>query len=433
MSDKLNNNGIAYIVKMYPRFSETFIVNEILAHEAANVPITIVSLRKPTDGRFHNILSLVKAPVHYIDEKLPGTETFWDTAQQQLDTHPELLDSIRSSAPYSARELWQAIQVVELISKLNIRHLHAHFANTAAMVAKLASTITGLPYSVTTHAKDIYNDDVRDNVFHSKIKTAKACITVSDFNLDYLKKRYSNAAHHIHRVYNGLDLSRFEFLNSTKKSIDIIAVGRLVEKKGFRYLIDACALLKKRNIKFNCQIVGTGALKGQLQNQIAELELSGEVQLTGPLPQSEIIQRIGRSRLMVAPCIIADDGNRDGLPTVLLEAMALGTPCISTSVTGIPELIRHNDTGLLVEPNDSEQLASTIENLLCDYNFQNHLATNARALIEDSFDVHKNTQHLRKLILGNSVAETRRNVPIFRPDRDLNNSEQSYENSVHLS
>ena len=176
-----------------------------------------------------------------------------------------------------------------------------------------------------------------------------------------------------------------------------LAVGRLVEKKGFADLVDACALLKTAGRSVACQIVGAGPLEAELAQRIADKGLQDCVELTGPLPQEEVRREFRSAGVFAAPCVIGEDGNRDGLPTTLLEAMAIGAPCISTDVTGIPEVIRDGETGLVVGQHDAKQLAAAISRLLDDASLQVRLAQGARKLIEQDFDIHANTARLRAL------------------------------------
>jgi glycosyltransferase involved in cell wall biosynthesis len=177
----------------------------------------------------------------------------------------------------------------------------------------------------------------------------------------------------------------------------ILAVGRLVEKKGFDDLIDACAMLAREGTAFSCLIVGSGEEEDALRQRIARLGLQDKVRLEGPRPQREVIELMRRATLMAAPCIIGADGNRDGLPTVLLEAMALGLPCVATDVTGIPEVVRDGETGLCIRQAAPENLAGAMATLLADADQRLRLARNARQLIEAEFDVHRNAARVFRL------------------------------------
>src|SRR5262249_42578421 len=199
----------------------------------------------------------------------------------------------------------------------------------------------------------------------------------------------------VRRVYNGLNLEEFPFRSPEDRPPVILAVGRLIEKKGFGDLIDACALLEKRPRTFRCRIIGSGRLQADLAGQIRRLGLEGQVQLTGPMPQSEVVKEMQNAAVLAAPCIVANDGDRDGLPNVIQEALALGLPVVSTDVTGIPEVIQHDKTGLRVPQHDPEALAAAIEQLLENPALRVRLAAEGRRLMEAEFDIRRNTQRRR--------------------------------------
>lgn len=409
---------VGYVVKRYPCYSETFIVNEILAHEAAGLDLEIFTLRPTLDSHFQNIISQVRAPVHHLKgyRGLEGVR-LWEVIEETS----EIIPQIWSRLPYSQGEdvhyVFQALQIACTVHLRGITHLHAHFASSPTSVTRLASHFAGIPYSFTAHAKDIFHQDVQYDDLERKLRDAATTITISEYNRNYLSQTYNGAAGNVRHIYNGLNLQNFPFKSPEKRPPQIIAVGRLVEKKGFFTLIEACALLAKRGCQFTCQITGKGELEAELRSQIAQLRLSNFVKLVGPQPQNKIIELVGQSAVCVAPCIIASDGNRDGLPTVLLEAMALGTPCISTNVTGIPEAIEDRETGLLVPQLDPIALAQAIEELLLDPDLRVQLAVKARKLIVEKFDIHHNSVHIRQVFR----AATTKNLidPVMGVDRLL--------------
>jgi glycosyltransferase involved in cell wall biosynthesis len=216
------------------------------------------------------------------------------------------------------------------------------------------------------------------------------------------------AASCVRRIYNGLDLAQLDALSPRDRASRIVAVGRLVEKKGFADLVEACRLLANRDRQFQCFIIGTGPLEGALRAQIDRLHLSARVQLLGPRPRSEVLRWLRSAAVCATPCVVGGDGDRDGLPTVLLEAMAVGTPCVATDVTGIPEAIRDGETGFVVPQHDPEALAAACERLLEDPILRVEIATRARRLAETEFDVRRNAAALRELFL--SVQRVRQEV-----------------------
>lgn len=388
---------IAYILKMYPRFSETFIVNEILAHEAAGLAIEIFSLRPPADGRFHEDYARVRAPVTYVRTETPKLTSFWRKLHQCGERFPPLWTLLQKEPHLDPEDLYQALLIAPLIADRGFTALHAHFGSIATTVARLVSRLTGIPYFFTAHAKDIFHEEVDAADLRNKLQDAAGVITVSDYNVGFLHDCYGNAAETVTRIYNGLDLTKFIYQEPTVRPPRIVGVGRLVEKKGFGDLINACAILAKRGRAFACEIIGDGLLAEDLQQQVTELGLTEQVKLLGPRAQGAVIEHVQSAALFAAPCVVGQDGNRDGLPTVLLEAMALGTPCISTDVTGIPEVVAHNETGLMVPQHDPVALANAMERLLDDPSLRHRLAENARHQIEMNFDISRNTARIRAL------------------------------------
>jgi glycosyltransferase involved in cell wall biosynthesis len=389
--------SVAYVLKRYPRYSETFVVNEILELERAGARLQIFSLRHTEDGHFQDAISRVRAPVTYLASTGLKAAELWATMNRVRAALPGAWRAMEALHDLEARHLYQALRLAEEARRLGITHLHAHFATEATTIARAASRIAGIPYSFTAHAKDIFHESVDAAELGRKIGDACAVVTVSDFNRRYLERFDSVDSGSIVRIYNGLDLDRFQFSDPATRSPFVLAIGRLVPKKGFACLIDACALLRDRGRPFRCAIVGVGALDAALRERVRSLALEEYVRMVGARPQSEILDWIRRAAVLAAPCVEAEDGNRDGLPTVLLEAMALGTPCVSTEVTGIPEALIDDVTGLAVPQHDAQALAEALARLLDDGALRSRLARQARAHVELHFDVARNVVQLREL------------------------------------
>lgn len=397
---------VGYVLKRYPRYSETFIVNEILAHEAAGLELEILALRPPSDTHFQDRIARVRAPVTYLPSAGVKGGHLWEEISAVGELFPNLWDELRQAQNEDVRDIHQALLLARLAHERKITHLHAHFATVSTTIARLAARIAGLTYSFTAHAKDIFHESVNPDELRQKLSDASAVVTVSDFNVAFLRENYDGATERVKRIYNGLDLNDFPFQSPVERPPHIISVGRLVEKKGFGDLIEACAILSRRNQWFSCSIIGTGELEDELREQIVRLKLESTVKLLGPRPQADVIEAVGDAAVFAAPCVVARDANRDGLPTVLLEAMALGTPCISTDVTGIPEVVHHDHTGLVTPQRDPAALADAIERLLEDHDLRVRLATAARKTIEADFDIHQNAAKIRELILGDEAAQS---------------------------
>lgn len=387
---------IGYVLKRYPRFSETFVVNEILAHERAGTKIDIFALGPVMETHFQDGISQVRAPVSRLTDKQRNTETFWALLNEGFSKLSNFAAKLEK-AKGTVHEVAQSVLLALEIKKRGIQHLHAHFGTQATTVARQAAIFADITYTFTAHAKDIYFQYEESTELGQKMRDASATVTVSDYNLAYLREQYGDDAKSAVRIYNGMDLRKFPYQPFTQNNRHILSVGRLVAKKGFSVLLDALAILKQREVSMHCTLVGDGGLHGQLLEQIERLNIQDVVDMVGPMPQPEIIKFMKSANMMIAPSVISEDGDRDGLPTVLLESMALGTPVISTQVAGIPELVQDGVTGLCVPPNDPEALADAIERLLDDPELCKTLSLNSRALIESEYDEDKNVAVLQQL------------------------------------
>ena len=396
---------IGYVLKVYPRFSETFILNEVLALEAAGAQLEIFSLRPPVDGRFHEALAEVRAPVSYIPLHHKAAEV-WSTLRAGLAALPALPLALPLLLQLPVDDAAQAVLLADRLRQSGITHLHAHFGSMATSVARAAAELAGVTYSFTAHAKDIFHESVDVEELGRKLGEASVVVTVSDFNLEHLRRVYGAAADRVVRIYNGLDLTRYRYTSPVHRPAVVTGVGRLVEKKGFCHLIDAIAELVEAGREIRLDLVGTGDQEAALRAQVSALGIEEHVRFCGPLPQAQTRTVISEAAVLAAPCIVGEDGNRDGLPTVLLEAMALGTPCVATPVTGIPEAVQADVTGLLVPEADPSALATTIARLLDEPPLRRRLAENARALVEREFDVHRNSSTLLELLNPNATLDT---------------------------
>jgi glycosyltransferase involved in cell wall biosynthesis len=388
---------IGYVLKTFPRLSQTFIVNELLAHEAAGLSIEIMALRPPRDEPRHASIARVGAPVTYLAGADACEGGLAAARAALLALRPQAAAALAAAAGEPDVEVFQALQVARLALERGVDHLHAHFANVATAVARLAASFAGLPYSFTAHAIDIFHHKVRPEILRRKLADAAAVVTVSDYNLRYLRERYGADAGAVRRIYNGLDMGDFAFARPLDRPPLILAVGRLVEKKGFPDLVEACAELVRRGRRFECLIVGDGPQEEALRRRIAALGLSGVVELGGLRTQDEVKALIRSAACVAAPCVVGEDGDMDGLPTVILETFALGTPCVATAVTGIPEILRDGETGLMVAQRAPAALADALGRLLDDGALRVRLAEAARALVERDFDIHRNTARQRAL------------------------------------
>ncbi|MGO1899078.1 MAG: glycosyltransferase [Brevibacterium yomogidense] len=394
----------AYVVKVYPRFSETFIVTEILAREAAGDSLDIFALRPTTDVRFHPELARVKAPVHFVPRPRKMSEG-WEVigeatahlpgfAQRWAELLPELTD-------YPADDVHQAVWIALELHRRGITHLHGHFGSLAGQTAELAALLAGVTFSVTTHAKDLFHDSVDPDRLRLLLRRAHHTVTISSYNLAHLARLAPESADRVHLVYNGLELDRFPYRAPRRVDreapLQIVGVGRLVEKKGFADLITAARRLRDAGIPVQVRIAGDGDQREALASLIAEAELGDVVTLLGAMTQVEVVDLLRDADVFASPCVVGADGNADGLPTVLLEAMAIGVPCVASTVTGIPEAVRDEDTGLLHAPGDLDGLVRALTRLADPAFDRAGMARRARALIEARFDSARQARTLMSL------------------------------------
>ena len=378
---------VGYVLKMYPRFSETFIVHEILQQEAVGTHVEIFSLRLPIDGRFHEALARVQAPVTYLSREHKAS-LFWSSLREAAREVPTITEHLDELLAAPEDEALAAVELAGAIRRSGLEHLHAHFGSIAADVARLAARLTGITYSFTAHAKDIFHEEVDPAGLATKLREAHTTVTVSDFNRTHLRAEFGEDAERVVRLYNSVDLEAFPFdpKGVAPGPARVAAVGRLVEKKGFGDLVTAVAELVDDGREVHLDLVGTGPLEPVLREQVRTLGLGDRVTMHGALPQGRVREIVADAAVFAAPCVIGADGNRDGLPTVLLEALALGTPAVSTPVTGIPEIVRHEETGLLVPESDPGALAAALARTLDEPEAAAERARAARSLLEADFD-----------------------------------------------
>lgn len=389
---------IAYLLKTYPRLSETFILNEILGLENLGAQLHIFSLRRPDDEPFHPAVAKVKAAVTYAlaigprSRPLDALRVAYRHAALCLNEPKRYLRTVwnyfRRPGKQRLKEVMQAGFLAGEMRKSGCTHLHAHFANVPATVAELIKGFTGMPYSFTAHAKDIYLSKPRE--LNRKIQGAEFVLTCTGYNRRYLQE-LSEGDTPIRAVYHGIDLSVFDGRPKAASIATplILSVGRFCEKKGFPYLIRACRSLKDMGMDFRCLIVGYGPLRDELDALIGELNLRGCVSLREKMTQDELVGVYRKADVFVLPCLVTGDGDRDGIPNVLIEAMAQRLAVVSTDVSGIGELVTHMENGLLAPEKDADGLAAAMEMLLRHPELRRKLGDRGREKVLNVFSLEK--------------------------------------------
>jgi glycosyltransferase involved in cell wall biosynthesis len=419
---------IGYILKGYPRTSETFISNEIFLLEKAGLRLSIFSLKKLEGQQLHGVINKIKARVNYLPQTSPLGEGnllswIWKNAPPFIASHLRLImirpgaylgaliETLAMSLRYRVgpdarpvkdwiKEFWQAGYIASAVLESGrIQHLHAHFCHTSTTVTMLASRMCKLPFSFTAHAKDIYRRDLNPgDMLPKKMRRASFVVTCTKANRDYLE-RLGPKETPIFTIYHGVDLDMFNKCENKNNNLQlplILSAGRMVEKKGFIYLVEACRLLKDRGYEFECSIVGgTDNYAETIKNMIERLDLGGTVTLHSPVTQEELRRIYERATVFALPSQLVDDGDRDGIPNVLVEAMAMELPVVSTNVSGIPELIEDHVNGLLVPQKNVTSLAAALTELLNDSDLRLRLGTAARRTVRRSFDSGQNILELK--------------------------------------
>jgi len=393
-----DNRKIVVVLKGYPRLSETFIAQELLGLEQAGFDLTLVALRRPTDKKRHPVHDEIRAPVHYLPEylheeplrvfrswrkarKLPGFKAAFSAF---------LADLRRDFTRNRFRRLGQAA-VLAAEWPQGGAWLHAHFIHTPASVARYASLMTGTPWTCSAHAKDIWTSENWE--LSDKLESTRWTVTCTHTGFDHLKK-LAGGKDNVHLSYHGLDLTRFAPFEGTRpphdgsnaaETVTILSVGRAVEKKGYDVLLRALALLPG-NLHWRFEHIGSGPEIATLKALASELGIEARIDWRGALDQKDVLDAYRRSDIFALACRITADGDRDGLPNVLVEASSQRLVCVSTAISGVPELLRDGENGLLVPPDNPQELAYALERLIIAPGLRARLADAAEERVRTHFD-----------------------------------------------
>ena len=396
---------VAFVLKGYPRLSETFIAQEIAALERLGLQILIVSLRHPTDKQTHPIHAEIQAPLLYLPEYLRDDPLRVLRAWWQVRRRP----GYRAARAVWWRDLWRDRtanrlrrfgQALVLAHELpsDVTRLHAHFLHTPASVVRYAATLCGLPWSGSAHAKDIWTTPPWE--LREKLASCDWLVTCTGTNCDYLSGLAP--AGRVELVYHGLDLSRFPPLTAPRPDRDgrapndpvrILSVGRLGEKKGTDVLLAALALLPA-GLNWSLVHVGGGPLREALARQAKALQIDARISWRGAMAQDRLIEEYRAADLFVLASLIAQDGDRDGLPNVLMEAQSQGLACVATDVSAIHELIEDGVTGVLVEQQSPPALAQALGRLLEDPTLRRVYGQAGQARVANRFGMQANIVRL---------------------------------------
>ena len=400
---------IVVLLKGYPRLSETFIAQELLGLERAGYPLELVAMRRPTDKKRHPVHDEIKAKVWYLPEYLH---------EEPLRVLKALVRVCRARGFASAlKAFWADVkrdfsrnrfrrfgQAAVLVAEWprDAAWLHVHFIHTPASVARYASMISGTPWTVSAHAKDIWTS--QDWELQEKLAHADWAVTCTKVGFEQLTL-LSRGRNNVHLSYHGLDLDRFpHFLGSrplrtgadASDPVQILSVGRAVKKKGYDVLLKALAKLPP-DLHWHFTHIGGGDELSKLKALADELGLQKRLTWKGALDQRDVLEHYRTSDLFALACRVTSDGDRDGLPNVMVEAASQGLPVVSTTVSGIVELFENETNSLLVESEDIDQLAGALDRMIRDPALRDRLSTTAEAKVRSEFDYHNSIRDLDRL------------------------------------
>lgn len=395
--------SVSYVHGHYPVLTETFIDREIQQLIDSGVDLTILSIRPPNENLSPVQRELSQRVTYVMPVSVPQLVaalasaafrrpgTFFGTLGWLLTRRHAGASRFKTFVHFVT-----GVHVAWLLRHRRGIHMHAHFVDRAATVALVASRLLDTGYSVTAHAREIY---VEPALLPERIANSVFTATCTEYNRAHLARLVGpEVADRIHLLYHGLNLDAYTALTDGRSAKDnpplLLAVAQLWERKGLRYLIEACRHLRDAGQQVRCVIVGDGPLMSDLARLVADEGLEPSVTLAGWLSHPEVLDLYRRATLFVLPCIVTNDGDRDGIPNVILEAMAARVPVVSTGVSGIPEVIRDGETGLLVPERDPSAIATAVARLLGDRELTARITERAQQFVTSEFDLARNVEGL---------------------------------------
>jgi glycosyltransferase involved in cell wall biosynthesis len=396
---------VAYIVGSYPSITQTFIMRELLELERNGFHLNIFCLQRPNHRIEHPEARALRASIIYIPRPREVLPLLLLAHIYCLALKPlRYLKTISYVVSKKNANFWEAfLRAGFVVSKLRhtgICHLHAHFAANQTLLAMLVSLLTGIPYSFTAHAWGIFMAE--QQVLTEKIGSAQFVVTISDFNKKYLAPYCTDekALNKIHVIHCSVDLDRFVLTRARRRQrslsegFTILTVAHLGQKKGHIYLLQALSLLREKGRIFHWIVAGDGPQRSLLEEEVRTRGLTGQVTFAGEVTSDQVLELLERADVFVLPCVRAENGDMDGIPVALMEAMAVGVPVVSTTISGIPELIDHGKNGLLVKPKDVRGLAEALEYLFEHPEEGRQLGKAAPDKIAQHFELKTNVRKL---------------------------------------
>ncbi len=400
---------LCMVLKGYPRISETFISNEILLLESLGFHTHIMSMRHPREAFTHAGVKNIKASVDYLPSTILNhlLPLGYHNLMLALKKPKVYLKAVKKAAvrwmrtrkSATIKHLLQAGYFVhKCLPGKNIIHFQAHFAHSPTSVALFSSLLSGIPFSFFAHAKDIYTSDQRQ--LKEKIDMARFVVTCTKYNRNYLSQLAGQNTTPIFCVYHGINLDYFSpKLNNIecKPPYKLLTVARMTEKKGLENVYHALAILRDKKIKFTHTLIGEGDDNDKVLKLIKKLELEKVTELSGTLTHEDVINHYADADLFVLGCQIARNGDRDGIPNVMAESMAMNLPVVATNVSGIPEFLEDRVSGMMVPQKDPKALARAMEAVLTDDDLRKQMTLEARKRITKEFNNQKLIKDLARI------------------------------------
>ncbi|UTI62273.1 glycosyltransferase [Paraconexibacter antarcticus] len=376
------------VLNGFPRLSETFVLNELLDLERRGVQLHIFALRHPEEIIEQDLVADLRARVDYLDDAQPARTIAVRAAHAALllhgrDRYLSGVAEIVASPDFSRARFKQAALLAHRMLRLGAPPVYIHFAHKPATIGRFAALLAGTPYAMSAHAKDVWLTPVKE--LRAKVRGAEAVLACTQESRDHLQ---ALAGSHtpVHLIHHGVEVPPAARPEPANDVPIVLAVGRLVEKKGYDTLLRAAALLRDRSVSFRLRIAGDGPSWGGLQRLVHELHLDDVLTFLGPLEAAEVRAEYDRADVFALACRQLADGDRDGLPNVLVEAMVRGLPVVATTLPGIQEAVQHGESGLLVAPDEPVALADALQRALADPGLRAALGAAARTSATASFD-----------------------------------------------
>jgi len=404
---------IAYFTQVFPGLTQTFVYREVLAVRERGIPVHTFSVWRPDPAELYaETISLRNEtfyifPLSWLSLILVHLRYLFTWPLRYLGA----LAFVLTRPGESLRNRWRSLlhflygmSAVREMERLNIQHIHVHFAWSASSIALIANRLLGLPFSITLHSNEIYFDRL---LLRDKVRSARFVVTISEYNRQFLKKLLpeEELAGKIHVIHCGLDPEVFTPSPEAQRNdneFTIVGVGQLAPRKGFHVLIEACHYLAERGIPFRCHILGEGEERGRLEDLINQCNLHERVLMPGRIYQEELRQVLSQANVFVLPCVRDKSGDQDGIPVVLMEAMAMELPTVATRISGIPELIDHERSGLLTPPGDAVALADALQRLRNDPKLRQRLGKAGRETVVNEFNINRSAEQMAMLLLERS-------------------------------